>query len=100
LLRQRAFDLVLIDVRMPRMGGIEVLEQATAIDPDLVSIIFTAYGTIESAVDAVKKGAFNYLPKPFTSAQLTAAVSKGLEHRNLLRENLRLREELKQCCTM
>ena len=97
-LRQHSFDLALIDLKMPGMGGLEMLEQATAIDPDLVAIIFTAYGTIESAVEAVKKGAFNYVTKPFTSGQLTAAVAKGLEHSRLLRENVRLRQELKQCC--
>jgi two-component system, NtrC family, response regulator len=97
LLRQKAFDLALIDLRMPGMNGLEALAQATALDPDLVSIIFTAYGTIESAVEAVRKGAFNYITKPFTAGQLVAAVAKGLEHRKLLRDNLRMRQELK-CC--
>jgi DNA-binding NtrC family response regulator len=64
----------------------------------MVSIIFTAYATIESAVEAVRKGAFNYITKPFTASQLTAAVAKGLEHRRLMRENVRLQQELKQCC--
>jgi DNA-binding NtrC family response regulator len=98
LLRKRSSDLALIDLRMAGMNGVEVLEQATAIDPDLIAIISTAYGTIESAVEAVKKGAFNYLTKPFTSSQLTAAVARGLEHRCLLLENVQLRKELKQCC--
>ncbi len=98
LLRRRPFDLALIDLRMAGMSGVQVLEQTTAIDPDLVAIIFTAYGTIESAVEAVQKGAFNYLTKPFTSTQLTTVVGKGLEHRFLRLENLRLRQELKQCC--
>ena len=98
LLRQKAFDLALIDLRMPGVDGLEVLAQATAIDPDLVSIIFTAYGTIESAVEAVKRGAFNYITKPFTAGQLVAVVAKGLEHRKLLQDNLRMRQELKECC--
>jgi DNA-binding NtrC family response regulator len=98
LLRQKAFDLVLIDLRMPGADGLEVLAQATAIDPDLVSIIFTAYGTIESAVKAVKRGAFNYITKPFTAGQLVAAVARGLEHGKLLQDNLRMRQELKECC--
>ncbi|MFQ5662639.1 MAG: sigma-54-dependent transcriptional regulator [Terriglobia bacterium] len=97
-LRQKSFDLALIDLKMPGLNGLETLEQAGSIDPDLVSIIFTAYGTIESAVEAVKEGAFNYITKPFTAAQLAAAVSKGLEHGRLLRDNVRLRQELKQCC--
>ncbi|MBI4462814.1 MAG: sigma-54-dependent Fis family transcriptional regulator, partial [Acidobacteria bacterium] len=100
LLRQCSFDLALIDLKMPGMNGLEVLSKAAALDPDLVLIIFTAYGTIESAVEAVKNGAFNYLTKPFTASQLSAAVVKGLEHGRLLRENVLLRRELKQCCPM
>ncbi len=98
LLRQRSFDVALIDLKMPKKNGLEVLAEAIAADSDLVALIFTAYGSIESAVDAVKKGAFNYLTKPFTSDQLTAAVGKALEHKRLLRENVHLRHELKQCC--
>jgi DNA-binding NtrC family response regulator len=99
LLRRQSFDLALIDLRMAGMNGLEVLEQVMAIDSDLVAIIFTAYGTIESAVEAIKKGAFNYLTKPFTAGQLTTVVRKGLEHRFLRLDNLRLRQELKECCS-
>lgn len=98
LLRQHSFDLALIDLKMPSMNGLEVLEHATELDPDLVSIIFTAFGTIDSAVDAVKKGAFNYVTKPFTAGQLAAVVAKGLEHSRLVRDNVRLQQELQQCC--
>lgn len=99
LLRRQSFDLALIDLRMAGTNGLEVLEQVMAIDSDLVAIIFTAYGTIESAVEAIKKGAFNYLTKPFTAGQLTTVVRKGLEHRFLRLDNLRLRQELKECCS-
>ncbi len=98
-LSQKWFDLALIDLKMPGMSGVEVLEKAVAIHPDLVAVIFTAYGTIESAVEAVKKGAFNYLTKPFTASQLTAVVSKGLEHARLLRDNVRLRQQLSERST-
>lgn len=98
LLRRKWFHLALIDLKMPEMNGLELLEQASSIDPDLVQIIITAYGTIESAVEAVKKGAFNYITKPFTADQLMAAVNKGVEYSSLLRENLRLRQEIKDCC--
>jgi DNA-binding NtrC family response regulator len=100
LLRQKLFDVALVDLKMPGMSGIEVLEEASGIHAELVTIIFTAFGTIESAVDATKKGAFNYITKPFTSKQLEAAVDKGLEHSRLLRDNVRLRRELKECCTV
>ncbi len=98
LLRQKLFDLALIDLKMPKMSGMEILDKATALHPALVMIIFTAYGTIESAVEATKRGAFNYIAKPFTSGQLAAAVAKGLEHSGLLRDNVRLRRELRECC--
>ncbi len=100
LLRRKSFDLALVDLKMAGLSGLEVLEQAVALDPDLVLIIFTAFGTIESAVEAVRKGAFNYITKPFTAGQLVAAVAKGLEHRNLTHDNVRLRHELKQCCAV
>lgn len=98
LLRQKWFDLALIDLKMPGTNGMEVLTEALVIHPDLIAVIFTAYGTIESAVEAVKRGAFNYVTKPYTASQLAAAVAKGLEHSRLLRDNVRLRQELKQCC--
>lgn len=98
MLKQKTFDLALIDLKMPGMNGLEILEQAAALDPDLILMIFTAYATIDSAVEAIKKGAFNYIAKPFTAGQLVAAVSKGLEHNRLIRDNARLRQELKQCC--
>lgn len=91
-----SFDLVLIDLRMPGKDGLEILQQAGRIDSNLVSIIFTAYGTIESAVEAVKKGAFNYITKPFTAGQLVTAVSTALEHSRLVRDNVWLRQELNQ----
>src|SRR5574340_321662 len=84
-LRQQSFDLALIDYKLPGMTGLEVLERAAKLDPNLVMIVFTGYGTFESAVEAVKKGAFNYITKPFTSSQLTAEVAKGLEHQRRLR---------------
>jgi DNA-binding NtrC family response regulator len=100
LLSQKAFDLALIDFKLPGMNGLEVLERAAKLDPDIVLIIFTAYGTIESAVEAVKKGAFNYVTKPFTGSQLVAVVSRGLERRNLLRESQPVLRHLEQCCPL
>jgi DNA-binding NtrC family response regulator len=98
LLRQQSFQVALVDMRMPDLHGLEVVEQAATIDPDLTVIVFTAFGTIESAVEAVRKGAFNYITKPFTAGQLTAAIDKGLEHGALRRDNVRLHQELKECC--
>ena len=99
-IRQSSFDLVLLDYKLPGMNGLEVLERACKIDPDLVVIMFTGYGTFQSAVDAVKKGAFNYITKPFTSAQLLAEIEKGLEHGRRLRGDAPELQHLEQCCPL
>ncbi|MGI9101446.1 MAG: sigma-54-dependent transcriptional regulator [Terriglobales bacterium] len=100
MVRTQSFDLVLLDFKLPGMNGLEVLERATKLDPDLVVIIFTGHGTFESAVQAVKKGAFNYISKPFTGAQLITEVGKGLEHRRRLRGDIPEIHELEQCCPL
>ncbi len=87
-------DLVLTDLKMPGMDGLELLRHARQADPHLPVIILTAFATIESAVAAVKEGAFEYLPKPFSADQLTVAVERALAQRRLALENLRLREQL------
>ena len=93
LLKKNSYDLVLIDLMMPQMGGLELLEYIPEIDPNLISIIITGFATIETAVDAVKKGAYDYLPKPFTPDEFRAQVHRGLEKRRLLLEAEKLREE-------
>jgi len=93
LLKQHAFDLVLVDLKMPGMNGLEMLEAARRMKPELVVIIFTAFASIETAVEAIKAGAFNYVTKPFTSAELVTMVEKGLMRADLARQSLRMREE-------
>ncbi len=100
LIRKNSFDLALLDYKLPGMNGIDALERACKLDPDLVVIMFTGYGTFESAVQAVKQGAFNYISKPFTSAQLLAEVEKGLEHRRRLSGNIPEVDRLEQCCPL
>lgn len=86
-------DLVLIDLKMPGMSGMEVLEQIKTIDPSITSVVITGYATIESAVEATKRGAYDYLPKPFTPDELRIIVKRGLERRTLTLDAEALREE-------
>lgn len=87
------FDLALIDLKMPQMDGMELLAHLTQLDPDLIKIVITGYATLDTAIEAVQKGAYDYLPKPFTPGELRTRVNRGLEKRMLLLEAKRLREE-------
>src|SRR3989441_2724346 len=87
-------DLLLPDLKMPGMDGIELLRRAREVDPALPVILITAFATIESAVAAIKDGAFDYLPKNFSVDQLSVAVERGLRQRQLQLENRNLREQL------
>ena len=87
-------DLLLTDLKMPGMDGMELLRRAREVDPALPVILITAFATIESAVAAIKDGAFDYLPKNFSVDQLRVAVERGLRQRELERENRNLREQL------
>ncbi|MFB0517994.1 MAG: response regulator [Acidobacteriota bacterium] len=89
-------DLVLVDLKMPGISGMEVLESLKELDPDIVSIVITGYATIESAVEAMKLGAYDYIPKPFTPDELRLITRRGLEKRRLLLETATLRQEKKQ----
>lgn len=86
-------DLVLVDLKMPGLGGMEVLERISEIDPNIVSVVITAYATIESAVEAMKRHAYDFLTKPFTPDQLRVVVKRGLERRRLAIESARLQRE-------
>jgi two-component system sensor histidine kinase/response regulator len=90
---QVAPDVVLLDLMMPGIDGLEVLDQVLKTSPDTVCIVITGYATIESAVDAMKRGAFDFLPKPFTPEELRLIVTRGLDQRRLLKETAALREE-------
>jgi len=86
-------DLALIDLKMPGMSGIELLDKIGDIDPSIVSVVITGYATIESAVEAMKRNAYDFLPKPFTPDQLRIVARRGLEKRRLAQESSRLRRE-------
>ena len=88
-------DFVIIDLKMPRISGQEVLEKVREIDRDIIPIVITGYATVESAVEAMKKGAYDFLPKPFSPEELRIIMMRGLERKRLIRETKRLREEKK-----
>jgi len=88
-------DLVLIDLKMPGISGMDVLEKVKEIDPNIISVVITGYATVESAVEAMKKGAYDFLPKPFTPEELRIIISRGLERRKLILETESLRKEKK-----
>ncbi len=94
LLGEETFDLALVDLMMPGIGGIELLKVMKRDYPDMAVIVITGYSTVESAVEAMKSGAADFLPKPFTPDQLTLVVKKTLDARSLRMENLYLRGEL------
>jgi len=77
---EESFDLALVDLGMPGMDGIEVLEKIKSRRPETRVIIFTGYGSITTAVEAMRKGATDYLNKPFSPEELKAGVKKGLEN--------------------
>jgi len=89
-------DLLLTDLKMPEMDGMALLQHAHALDPTLPVIVITGFASIESAVAAVREGAFDYLPKSFSVDQLRVAVERALRHRGLQIENRNLRQQLQQ----
>jgi two-component system NtrC family response regulator len=80
LVREADLDLVITDMKMPGMNGMELLEECKRIKPELPVIMMTAYGTIEMAVEAMKKHAYDYITKPFQNEQLKLTVRKALEN--------------------
>jgi two-component system sensor histidine kinase/response regulator len=86
-------DLVYVDLKMPGVSGFEVLEKINEIDPTIVSIVITGYATVSSAVEAMKQGADDFLPKPFTPDELRLITQRGLEKRRLVLETIALRKE-------
>jgi len=90
------FDLVISDLRMEGIDGLQVLEKALAVNSGLIVIIMTAYASVESAVEAMKRGASDYIVKPFINEDVKMTVRRLLEHKKVLMENLALRQQLSQ----
>ncbi|MGE5850818.1 MAG: sigma-54-dependent transcriptional regulator, partial [Candidatus Methylomirabilota bacterium] len=93
-LRSAEFDVVLTDLKMPDVDGMEVLRVARESRPDIPVILVTAFGTIETAIQAIRQGAYDYVAKPFAMEEISLLVGRALEDRRLRAENVSLRREL------
>ena len=96
LVKRKSFDLALVDIRMPGMGGIELLERIKKIDPGLTVVMMTAYGAIEIAVESIKKGAYDFIKKPFEYEDIIRILNKALERSRLLKENSMLKKRIRE----
>ncbi len=96
-LKQQRYDLLITDLMMPEIDGMEVLHQAKKLHPDIIVIIITGYASLETAIQAVKEGAYDYLRKPFRLEELKISVDNACEKIRLQRENQRLIEYVKAC---
>jgi len=96
IIRTNAVDLVLSDLKMPSMNGLELLRRVQAISPTTIFIIMTAYGSVDTAVKAIKEGAYDYLTKPINIDQLELLLARALKSRELEAENIYLKEQLEK----
>ena len=95
-LPERNWDLMLVDLKMPGMDGIQLMDEVHKTNPEMLIIIMTAYATVDTAVKAMKKGAYDYFVKPFNPDDISLTIRKIVDHHNLVQENLFLRKELKK----
>ncbi|HKZ57667.1 MAG TPA: response regulator [Thermodesulfovibrionales bacterium] len=96
LARKGSFDLLVADLKMPGLNGIELLESVKRFDEDIPTIIITAYGTVEAAVETMHKGAFDFITKPFRKEQILFTIERALKWVRVQKENKMLREQLKK----
>jgi len=94
--RATPFDAAIVDIMMPGLNGIETLDELKRIDEDLAVMIITAYGSIESAISAMKAGAFDYITKPFKNEEVLVVVRNAMERRRLVSENRNLRQNIQE----
>ncbi len=95
-IRRSRFDVFLTDCNIPGVDALRTSDEARKINPDMAVIIMTSYGTIETAVKAIKAGAYDYLPKPVDLEQLVVLIGRISERQNLIRENIELRDQLRE----
>jgi DNA-binding NtrC family response regulator len=96
LVKGGGFDLIISDLKMPGLDGIELLDAVKRLDPDIPVILMTAYGTIESASEAMEKGGFDFITKPFRIDQILFTIDRAMKWLKLQKENKLLKEQLKK----
>ena len=95
-LKKNRFDIMLLDIKMEGMSGLEVLKRVRESDPDMAVVMITAYGSVSTAIEAMKNGAADYLLKPFDPNELSLLIEKIIESQAQASENLFLREEVRE----
>jgi DNA-binding NtrC family response regulator len=96
LVKQGGFDLVITDLKMPGLDGIELLDAIKSVDEDIPLIIITAFATVEAATEAIQKGGFDFITKPFRKEHILFTIDKALKWLKVQRENKTLKEQLKK----
>src|SRR6185295_928301 len=91
-LERRSYNLVISDLKMPGMGGLELLEKIADLKTNVLTVIMTGFGTVETAIEAMKKGAYDYILKPFKIEEVVHVVERGLDRQRLHAENIKLKE--------
>ncbi|MFH0930927.1 MAG: sigma-54 dependent transcriptional regulator [Candidatus Zixiibacteriota bacterium] len=95
-IKNKNYDLVIADLMMPEMNGLELLSRAKSISPNINFIVMTAYASVDTAIEALKKGAFDYITKPFKVDEIKIAIKKSLEQKKIAEENVNLKRQLKK----
>src|SRR5437762_6472361 len=93
-LQRRSYNLVISDLKMPNMNGLELIERITALQIPVLTVIMTGFGTVETAIEAMKQGAYDYILKPFKVEEVVHIVQRGLDRQRLQHENIRLKDAL------
>jgi two-component system response regulator PilR (NtrC family) len=96
ILKTRNYDLVIADLMMPGLNGLELLSRVKSLDPEASFIVMTAYASVDTAIEALKNGAYDYLTKPFKVDEIKIAIKKALEQKRMKRENISLKKQLKK----
>ena len=95
MFKKTRFDLVIVDIKMPKVSGIDVLKSIRSYDTSAVVLMITAYASVDTAIEAMKLGAFDYIAKPFKIERIRVVIRKALQQRKLLDENINLKKQLK-----